>query len=60
MAAPRSGGDRRRAKNDPAALGILPEWNLGDLYPSTESSELKADLARANELAVAFEAALEG
>ncbi|WP_091925453.1 M3 family oligoendopeptidase [Phyllobacterium sp. CL33Tsu] len=43
------------AKADQAALGALPVWNLGDLYPSADSSELKADLVRANALAVAFE-----
>ncbi|UGY09570.1 M3 family oligoendopeptidase [Phyllobacterium pellucidum] len=43
------------AKADQAALGTLPVWNLGDLYPSADSSELKADLVRANALAVAFE-----
>ncbi|MFM8606611.1 MAG: M3 family oligoendopeptidase [Hyphomicrobiales bacterium] len=25
------------------ALGALPEWNLNDLYPSTDSAELKSD-----------------
>ena len=25
-------------------LGQLPVWDLGDLYPGNESSELKADL----------------
>ncbi|NTS32154.1 M3 family oligoendopeptidase [Phyllobacterium sp. BT25] len=43
------------AKADQTALGTLPVWNLGDLYPSADSSELKADLVRANALAVAFE-----
>ena len=53
-AASRSGG-AAVVKGDQAALGLLPEWNLGDLYPSTESSELKADLKKADELAVEFE-----
>ncbi|HMF68725.1 MAG TPA: M3 family metallopeptidase, partial [Phyllobacterium sp.] len=48
-------GGAAAAKGDQAALGLLPEWNLGDLYPSTESSELKADLKKADELAVEFE-----
>lgn len=43
------------AKADQAALGALPVWNLADLYPSADSSELKADLVRANALAVSFE-----
>jgi oligoendopeptidase F len=45
---------------DNQALGILPEWNLADLYPSTESSELKADLQKAGELAIAFETRWKG
>ncbi|SLN35408.1 M3 family oligoendopeptidase [Oceanibacterium hippocampi] len=28
-----------------AALGELPEWDLADLYPGTESDELKGDIA---------------
>jgi oligoendopeptidase F len=28
-------------------LGVLPEWDLGHLYPGMESPELKADLERA-------------
>ncbi|MGA3302386.1 MAG: M3 family oligoendopeptidase [Methylovirgula sp.] len=30
-----------------SALGVLPEWNLADLYPSMDSQRLTADLARA-------------
>ncbi|EJN04581.1 M3 family oligoendopeptidase [Phyllobacterium sp. YR531] len=48
------------AKDDNAALGVLPEWNLADLYPSTDSSELKADLAKAGERAIAFEERWKG
>ena len=29
-----------------AGLGVLPTWDLADLYPSMESAELKADLDR--------------
>ncbi|WP_448188839.1 M3 family oligoendopeptidase [Azospirillum sp. sgz301742] len=35
-------------------LGQLPIWDLGDLYPGTESPELKADLARMDVDAKAF------
>ncbi len=42
------------AKAEQTALGALPEWNLADLYPSADSSELKADLKKADELAVLF------
>lgn len=41
-------------KSEQTALGALPEWNLTDLYPSADSSELKADLKKADELAVLF------
>jgi oligoendopeptidase F len=36
------------------ALGELPEWNLGDLYPGIESDAVQADLARADADARAF------
>src|SRR5690606_2925077 len=35
--------------------GMLPEWNLADLYPGAESPELAADLKRVAEEAIAFE-----
>ncbi|WP_223476057.1 M3 family oligoendopeptidase [Oricola indica] len=37
-----------------AQFGDLPEWNLGDLYPSIDAPELKDDLERAAAEAVAF------
>jgi oligoendopeptidase F len=43
-----------------AALGDLPEWNLADLYPSMDSSELKADIERAGSEAVRFEERWKG
>jgi oligoendopeptidase F len=43
-----------------ADLGALPEWNLDDLYPGLDSPELKRDLARAADLAVAFEERWKG
>ena len=30
-----------------APLGVLPEWDLADLYPATDSTELTADLEKA-------------
>ena len=39
-----------------AALGILPEWDLGDLYPGRDSPELARDLARLAADAEAFAA----
>jgi oligoendopeptidase F len=41
-------------------LGILPEWDLSDLYPAPDSPELEADLTAADEAAKAFEAAHAG
>jgi oligoendopeptidase F len=46
-AAEAAGADEGRA------LGVLPEWDLSDLYPAPDSPALKTDLA---ELAVAAEA----
>ncbi len=41
-------------------LGPMPTWNLADLYPANDSPELKADLARAQAEAKAFEADYKG
>ncbi|GLU25951.1 oligoendopeptidase F [Brucella sp. NBRC 12950] len=43
-----------------ADLGMLPEWNLADLYPSAESAELKADLEKAAKDAADFETRWKG
>jgi oligoendopeptidase F len=42
--APARGAARAAKKPAANALGALPEWNLSDLYPGTESAALKADL----------------
>ncbi|HZB92619.1 MAG TPA: M3 family oligoendopeptidase [Stellaceae bacterium] len=42
------------------ALGPLPEWDLGDLYPGRESPELERDLARSEADAAAFRERYEG
>src|SRR5256885_13472624 len=42
------------------ALGALPEWNLGDLYPATDAPEGKRDLERADAECGAFEEAYKG
>jgi len=41
-------------------FGTLPEWNLADLYPGRDSSELKAGLEKARKDAEAFEAQYKG
>ena len=46
--------------NVATALGALPEWDLGDLYPGQDAPELEADLKGAAEAADVFAAAFEG
>jgi oligoendopeptidase F len=41
-------------------LGVLPEWNLNDLYPGLDSPELKWDLENATNQCVAFETDFKG
>src|SRR5271154_4555722 len=48
------------ATDKKAALGTLPEWDLGDLYPGRESPELSRDLARLADDAEAFRQRYEG
>jgi len=43
-----------------AALGPLPEWDLGDLYPDRDSPELARDLAALAADATAFRARYDG
>src|SRR5690606_10241596 len=43
-----------------AALGSMPEWDLRDLYPGTDSAELKRDLAWAAEEAARIRATYQG
>jgi oligoendopeptidase F len=42
------------------ALGALPEWDLGDLYPAMDSVEYRRDLQRSVSLAQDFERELRG
>ena len=42
--------------NDLNAAATLPTWDLSDLYPSPDGPEVKADMARAEQLAKAFTA----
>ena len=41
-------------------LGDLPEWDLADLYPGIESTQLEADFARMAEACESFAATYEG
>lgn len=38
----------------------LPRWNLADLYPAHDASEVRADLEKARKLAAAFRKSFEG
>jgi oligoendopeptidase F len=38
----------------------MPEWDLSDLYPSTDSPELQADIKTADDLARAFQERYQG
>ena len=42
------------------ALGVLPEWNLADLYPAIDAPEVKRDLDRADAECLAFEQTYKG
>jgi oligoendopeptidase F len=42
------------------ALGVLPEWNLADLYPSPDAPEFAADLVRSEREARDFAAKYKG
>ncbi|MCP5082530.1 MAG: M3 family oligoendopeptidase [Alphaproteobacteria bacterium] len=48
------------AKSDEAKLGILPEWNLGDLYPAPDSPEYAADLKQVEADAAQFSGDFQG
>ena len=41
-------------------LGIMPEWDLSDLYPAPDSPEVNKDLARAADWAKEFESSHKG
>jgi len=60
----KSAAARRPAKDGQArtksALGILPEWNLDDLYSGLDDPLIKRDLDRADAECVAFEEAYKG
>ncbi len=47
-------------KTTKTQFGSLPVWDLGDLYPSVDSSEFKADLEKAKYDAKEFEKSYKG
>src|SRR5262245_62035802 len=44
----------------PRRLGVLPEWNLADLYAGIDDPQVKRDLDRAAAESLAFEEAYKG
>jgi oligoendopeptidase F len=54
--------DRKSAAKQakPAALGLLPEWDLSALYPAIDSPDIKRDLARIDAECNAYEERYKG
>src|SRR5438552_17231901 len=52
--------DKAEAGAAPANLGPLPEWDLSDLYPGSDSPELALDLAALAAEAEAFRGKCQG
>jgi oligoendopeptidase F len=52
--------DKAEIATTAEASAVLPEWDLGDLYPATDSPQLKADLAKAENQSVSFEQRFKG
>jgi oligoendopeptidase F len=46
--------------SDKPALGVLPEWDLNDLYPGVDSPALKRDLAASETAAAGFRDGYQG
>ncbi|MBV8241417.1 MAG: oligoendopeptidase F, partial [Hyphomicrobiales bacterium] len=44
----------------PSRLGVLPEWNLADLYAGIDDPQVKRDLDRGAAESLAFEEAFKG
>ena len=55
--APKSGPPKSRP---PSRLGVLPEWNLADLYAGIDDPQVKRDLGRGAAESLAFEEAFKG
>jgi oligoendopeptidase F len=55
-----SGRAGANTKASPAKIGSLPEWNLLDLYPATDSPEVRRDLAEGEAECIAFELEYKG
>jgi oligoendopeptidase F len=59
-AQPRSAKSHAGTSRVASRLGVLPEWNLSDLYAGIDDPRIKRDLDRADADSVAFEEAFKG
>src|SRR5580658_7431214 len=57
---PEKSAAKQPAKRGGGALGVLPEWNLADLYAGLDDPAIKRDLDRADAECVSFEEAYKG
>ena len=58
--AKRALAQRAPKSRPPSRLGVLPEWNLADLYAGIEDPQVKRDLDRGAAESLAFEEAFKG
>src|SRR5260370_32258030 len=58
--AKRAAAQRAPKSRPPSRLGVLPEWNLADLYAGIDDPQVKRDLDRGAAESLAFEEAYKG
>src|SRR6266403_728717 len=58
--AKRAVAQRAPKSRPPSRLGVLPEWNLADLYAGIDDPQVKRDLDRGAAESLAFEEAFKG
>src|SRR5499427_9277369 len=58
--AKRAVAQRAPKSRPPSGLGVLPEWNLADLYAGIDDPHIKRDLDRGAAESLAFEEAFKG
>src|SRR5262249_33957380 len=56
----RAVAQRAPRSRPPSRFGVLPEWNLADLYAGIDDPQVKRDLDRAAAESLAFEEAYKG
>jgi oligoendopeptidase F len=50
----------REGRKSKGGIGALPEWDLSDLYSGLDAAEIAGDLARSDDLCLAFEERYRG